>query len=274
MFGFSKRRKRQEREAIRARPFPPEWCQVLVRKFPLYNRLTEADRRELEGHTQVFLAEKNFEGCGGFEMTDEARVLIAAQACLLLLHRETDCYPNLRTILVYPDTYVAKTRWNEKDEDSDRDSRARLGESWDRGVVVLAWSSAAAGAANVYDGHNVVFHEFAHQLDQELGAADGLPPLQCEGAKACYFRYATWARVLGAEFEALRQQHEKGRKTVLDQYGATNAAEFFAVATECFFEKPEQMKKKHSELYEELKEFYRQDPANWDSAPAATPGAS
>ena len=273
MFGFFKRHRRQQREAIRARPFPAEWREVLVRKFPLYNRLTEADQRELEGHVQLFLAEKSFEGCGGFEMTDEARVLIAAQACLLLLHRETDCYPNLRTILVYPDTYIAKTRWNEKDEDSDRDSRARLGESWDRGVVVLAWSSTVAGAANIYDGVNLVFHEFAHQLDQEHGAADGLPPLQCEGAKACYFRYATWARVLGAEFEALRRQREKGRKTVLDQYGATNAAEFFAVATECFFEKPQQMKKKHPELYEELKEFYRQDPVNFQATPAATTSA-
>ena len=271
MFGFFKRRRRQQREAIRARPFPAEWREALVRRFPLYNHLPEADQCELEGHVQVFLAEKNFEACGGFVMTDEARVLIAAQACLLLLHRETDCYPNLRTILVYPDTYVAKTRWNEKDEDSDHDSRARLGESWDRGVVVLAWSSTVAGAANVYDGANLVFHEFAHQLDQEYGAADGLPHLQCEGAKACYFRYATWARVLGAEFEALRQQREKGRKTVLDQYGATNAAEFFAVATECFFEKPQQMKKQHPELYDELKEFYRQDPVNFSSTPTTSP---
>ncbi len=273
MFGFFKRRRQHRREAIRARPFPAGWRDVLARKFPFFSRLTEVDQRELEGHVQVFLAEKNFEGCGGFEMTDEARVLIAAQACLLLLHRETDCYPKLRTILVYPDTYVAKTRWNERDEEDDRSSRARLGESWDRGVVVLAWSSAVAGAANIHDGMNVVFHEFAHQLDQEYGAADGLPPLQCEGAKACYFRYTTWARVLGAEFEALRRQREKGRKTVLDQYGATNAAEFFAVATECFFEKPLQMKKKHPELYEELKEFYRQDPVNFHPTPAAITGA-
>lgn len=269
MFGFFRRRRRQQLEAIRARPFPAEWRQALVRKFPLFSRLTEADQRELEGHVQVFLAEKNFEGCGGFEVTDEARALIAAQACLLLLHRQTDCYPKLRTILVYPDTYVARTRWNERDEDDDRGSRARLGESWDRGVVVLAWSSTVAGAANIYDGANLVFHEFAHQLDQEDGAADGLPPLQCEGAKACYFRYGTWARVLGAEFEALRRKSEKGRKSVLNQYGATNAAEFFAVATECFFEKPQQMKRKHPELYEELKEFYRQDPVNY-SLPSAT----
>jgi Mlc titration factor MtfA (ptsG expression regulator) len=273
MFGFFKRRRQRRREAIRARPFPAGWREALVRKFPLFSRLTEADRHELEGHILVFLEEKTFEGCGGFEMTDEARVLIAAQACLLLLHRHTECYPKLRTILVYPDTYVAKTRWNEKDEDSDRDSRARLGESWDRGVVVLAWSSAVAGAANIHDGQNVVFHEFAHQLDQEDGAADGLPPLECEGAKACYFRYGAWARVLGAEFEALRRRSEKGRKTVLDQYGATNAAEFFAVATECFFEKPQQMKKKHPELYEELKEFYRQDPVNYTPASAAPSNA-
>jgi len=273
MFGFFKRRRRQQREAIRVRPFPAEWREALVRKFPLFSRLAEADQRELEGHIQVFLAEKNFEGCGGFEVTDEARMLIAAQACLLLLHRQTECYPKLRTILVYPDTYVAKTRWNEKDEDSDRGSRARLGESWDRGVVVLEWSSAVAGAANIHDGLNVVFHEFAHQLDQEDGVADGLPSLECEGAKACYLRYGTWARVLSAEFEALRRQSGKGRKSVLNQYGATNAAEFFAVATECFFEKPQQMKKKHPELYEELKEFYRQDPVNFPPASAAPSNA-
>jgi len=261
MFGFLKRRKARKREETRARPFPESWRKTLARKFPFYARLNAADQRELEGLIQVFLDEKRFEACGGFEMTDEARVVIAAQACLLLLHRETDVYPNLTTVLVYPDTYVAKTRWREEDEESDRASRVRLGESWDRGQVVLAWSSALAGAANMHDGLNVVLHEFAHQLDQEDGAADGAPGLACEGVKACYVRYATWARVLGAEFERLRQRRDQGRRTVLDQYGATNPAEFFAVATECFFEKPRQMLKKHPELYEELKEFYRQDPA-------------
>jgi Mlc titration factor MtfA (ptsG expression regulator) len=270
MFTFFKRRKLRERATRRAQPFPGEWRRMLVNGFPLFNRLSEADQRELEGHIQVFLAEKIFEGCGGFQINDEVKVLIAAQACLLLLHRETDFYPRLRTILVYPDTYVAKTRWQERDEDTGRDARARLGESWDRGVVILAWSSTVAGAANINDGQNLVFHEFAHQLDQEDGAADGRPSLQCDGASACYVRYLTWARVLGEEFKHLREDWAKGHKTLLDQYGATNPAEFFAVATECFFEKPAQMQKKHPALYAELKEFYRQDPVTFTEPPAAS----
>jgi Mlc titration factor MtfA (ptsG expression regulator) len=248
---------------LRAQPFPAPWRQSLSSRFPLFNRLPERDQRELEGHIQVFVAEKNFEGCDGFQVTEEVKVLIAAQACLLLLHRPTDYYPRLRTILVYPDTYVARTRRNERDEDTDRDARARLGESWDRGVVVLAWSSTVAGAANIHDGQNLVFHEFAHQLDQEDGAADGRPTLPCDGFRECHVRYLTWARVLGEEFKHLQEDWAKGHKTVLDQYGATNAAEFFAVATECFFEKPRQMQKKHPGLYAELKEFYRQDPVTY-----------
>ena len=259
MFGLFSRKRRQ-REALRAQPFPAAWREALARRFPLFSHVPESDQRELEGLIHVFLAEKTFEGCGGFQITDEVKVLIAAQACLLLLHRETDCYPGLRTILVYPDTYVAKTRWDEQDEDESRDARSRLGESWDRGVVVLAWSSTVTGAANINDGQNLVFHEFAHQLDQEHGPADGRPALQCDGVRGCYVRYLAWARVLGEEYKQLREGSAKGRKTVLDQYGATNPAEFFAVATECFFEKPHQMLKKHPALYAELKDFYRQDP--------------
>jgi hypothetical protein len=231
------------------------------------------DQRELEGHIRVFLAEKQFEGCAGFQITDTVKVVIAAQACLLLLHRPTDYYPGLRSILVYPETYVAKTRWREAQEETDRHTRARLGESWDRGVVILAWDSVAAGAANIHDGQNLVLHEFAHQLDQEYGPADGLPALQCDGLRACHARYLTWARVLGEEYDHLRKAWEQGHKTLLDQYGATNAAEFFAVATECFFEKPRQMQKKHPALYEELKEFYRQDPIAYTSAPEPPPAS-
>src|SRR5262249_39528687 len=144
MFGFLKRRKLHRRESLRAQRFSAEWRQTLVKRFPLFNRFPQTDQRELEGHIQGFFGEKNFWGCDGFQVTDEVKVLIAAQACLLLLHRQTDYYPRLRTILIYPDTYVAKTRWHERDEDTGRDARTRLGESWHRGVVVLAWSSTVA----------------------------------------------------------------------------------------------------------------------------------
>src|SRR5262249_5724802 len=157
----------------------------------------------------IFLAEKQFEGCGGQEINDEVRVLIAAQACLLLLHRETDYYPELKTVLVYPSTFVAKTHWREDQEITDRHSRARLGESWQTGAVVLAWDAALAGATDPADGHNVVLHEFAHQLDQENGIADGFPPLGGRGLVERFGRYTAWARILGNEFRQLNSALEQ-----------------------------------------------------------------
>jgi len=259
MFGFLKERRRAR---LRAQPIPVAWRRVLEQKFPLYLRLSAADRRELESHIQVFLAEKRFEGCGGFKITDEVRALIAAQACLLLLHRETDYYPSLRSILVYPDTFVIKTGRLEADELTDRQVRSALGESG-RGAVVLSWSATLADTVEPADGKNLVLHEFAHQLDEEDGVVDGAPLLPAESIGQRHFRYVVWARVLRAEFERLRSDGESGRETVLDGYGAATPAEFFAVATECFFEKPHQLEKKHPELYDELKQFYRQDPAKF-----------
>jgi hypothetical protein len=260
MLGFLNKRRRQE---LCRQPFPGPWRELLLRRFPLYSRLPRADQQELEGHIQVFLAEKNFEGCGGQEITDEIRVLIAAHACLLLLHRNTDYYPGLRSILVYPSTYVARTESREEAETDSRESRARLGESWQQGAVVLAWDSAVAGAANPADGDNLVFHEFAHQLDQEDGVADGVPLLSGGSLRHRRGRYAAWVRILGEEYEQLLAALERGHVPLLDEYGATNPAEFFAVATEFFFEQPRQLKHRHPELYEQLKQFYRQNPVDY-----------
>src|SRR4051794_31727679 len=258
MFGLFKRRRR---ERLRTTPIPHEWEQILRKNVPLYRRLPEADRRELHGHIQVFLAEKHFEGCGGLELTDEIKLTIAAQACLLLLHRDTDYYRQLITILVYPSAYIAQAIEPIGGGVVLEGEVCRLGEAWKDGVVVLSWDDVRCGAADIHDGHNVVLHEFAHQLDQEDGAADGAPIDRRS-------RYVAWARVLGAEYEQLRRDAEHGRKSVLDAYGATNPAEFFAVATECFFEKPTQIRKMHPELYEELREYYRQDPAEPGSSEA------
>jgi Mlc titration factor MtfA (ptsG expression regulator) len=247
--------KRRRRERLKAAPFPPEWEQIIHKNVPLYDRLSEADRREVQGHINVFLAEKHFEGCGGLTLTDEIKVTIAAQACLLLLHRDTNYYRRLVTILVYPSAYTAKGVEPLGGGFVLEGEEGRLGEAWTDGVVVLSWDDVRAGASDIKDGHNVVLHEFAHQLDQEDGVADGAPILD-HGS-----RYVAWARVLGTEYEQLRQSSRKGKKSVLDRYGATKPAEFFAVATECFFEKPTQMKRKHPELYEELKDYYQQDPA-------------
>jgi MtfA peptidase len=251
MFGLS----RKERWAkIQSQPFPPEWSWIMGRNVPIYSRLSELDKSELRGLIQVFLAEKVFEGCGGLEITDEIKVTIAAQACLLLLRRETDVYPKLITILVYPSAYVSNMPQHSLQGIVTEGPQGRLGEAWTSGVVVLSWDDVKQGASDVRDGHNVVFHEFAHQLDTEDGSADGAPILPGRNL------YSAWARVLGEEYQELQKAAETGKKSVLDTYGATEPAEFFAVATEAFFERPVQLKKKHPELYEELKMYYNQDP--------------
>ena len=167
-------------------------------------------------------------------------------------------WTTLRTILVYPSSYLAKHPHDEKKK------HHRLGESWQFGPVVLAWDSSRRGGKNAFDGHNVVMHEFAHQLDQIDGAADGAPTLgQGEERGQRRQLYRSWALVFSRDFECLQKKAAKGKRTVIDHYGATNPAEFFATATEAFFEKPRQLKKKRPELYEELRAYYRQNPVAW-----------
>ena len=259
--------KSQRRDKLKAAPFPPDWSRVLDERFPLCARLPEADRKELQGHIQVFLDEKKFEGCGGLVLTQEMKVCIAAQACVLLLHRPTDYYPGLRSILVYPSTYFMTATRHVGSGVIEERLDSRLGEAWDSGAVVLAWDAVAGGAANPQDGHNVVFHEFAHLLDFEDGRADGAPVLDGQGLWPRRGNpYAAWARVLRGEYEQHRVRAESGQPSVLDSYGATNPAEFFAVATEAFFERPRALQQGHPALYNELKAFYRQDPARWNPA--------
>jgi len=244
------------RKRIFAKSFPEEFRQIVQKNVPLYNRLPDSLKEQLHGLIHVFMAEKDFEGCGGLELTNEIKVTIAAQACILLLNRKTKYFPKLRTILVYPHTYVAKTVSSDGTITIDGQS-VRLGESWQNGPVVLAWDSVKGGTLNITDARNVVLHEFAHQLDQEDGAADGAPILERRS------RYAAWARVLSNEYDRLQRKKIKHRRSVLNKYGATNPAEFFAVATETFFEKSKQMEKKHPQLYDELKSYYKLDPAKW-----------
>jgi Mlc titration factor MtfA (ptsG expression regulator) len=240
------------RAALRAQRLSAEERAIVRQNVVETTRLDDADQVELEGLIRVFLAEKSFEGCGGLELTDEIKVTIAAEACLLLLHRETDFYPGVDAILVYPRAYRVSAKRNlggvvvEGEE-------GRLGESSMQGLVVLAWDHVKVHGT---DGHNVVLHEFAHQLDGEDGAMDGVPRL---GERA---RYASWARVLGKEYQDLSERMHAGRASDIDEYGATNPAEFFAVVTEMFFERPQVMKERHAELYGELVAFYRQDPAS------------
>ncbi len=252
MLGFLDRlRWSAERDA----PFPDPHRAILARSVPQVAALSPEARAELEGLVNVFLAAKRFEGAGGLEVTDAMRVTIAAQACLLVIGRcEGEPYPELVTIVIYPRAYVAKVSRVGEGGVVVLGHEVRLGESWGAGTVVLAWDAVIAGAADPGDGQNVVLHEFAHQLDQEDGASDGTPELP-------FLRYGAWARVLGAAYAGLVDADGRGRRTVIDRYGATNPAEFFAVATEAFFEKPRALRARHPELYAELAAYYAQDPA-------------
>ena len=251
MFNFFKNRRRRR---ILETPFPDEWEGYVREGFPLFNKLPPALQIKLRAKVQLFVAEKNFEGVAGFEVTDEIRVLVAAQACLLLLGNDEREFERLETVLLHADTYQSTSQKMVGQSVVSEQEQSVLGQSWDVGVVSLSWKAAEHGADNPYDGFNVVIHEFAHQLDQESGAADGAPVLRTRG------RYAAWQRVFSEEYERLRENVEKGRRTVMDDYGATHPAEFFAVASECFFEKPKQLKKRRPELYAELQTFYGQDP--------------
>jgi Mlc titration factor MtfA (ptsG expression regulator) len=246
--------KRHRRDAVRARPFPPDHVPIVSRSVHLYSALPPADRAELEGLIQVFLDEKRFEGAAGLVITDEIRVTIAAQACLLLLHRDTDIYPDLETVLVYPHAFVARTTHREGLVVIEG-PEARVGESWQRGLVIVAWDEVLGDARGRRPAHNVVVHEFAHQLDAEDGDVTGAPKL---GSRA---RYVEWAHVLGDEYHALGERLARGRATDIDAYGATSPAEFFAVVSEQFFERPRALRKTHPALYDELVSFYRLDPA-------------
>jgi Mlc titration factor MtfA (ptsG expression regulator) len=260
MLGFFKRRRR---ERLRSQPFPPAWREVIAENVPIALRLPVEDRPELEGLVQIFLAEKHFEGCGGLVLSEQIRVTIAAQACVLLLHRETDIFPRLITILVYPSSYVVNTTQAIGAGVVLEGEQVRLGEAWKGGVVVLSWKEIQGLARGIDPGQNLVLHEFAHLLDMEDGSAEGTPPL--EGPR----QYAAWKETFEWEYQRLRRDWELGRYSVLDQYGATNPAEFFAVATEAFFEKSALLCRRHPELYEQLKGYYRQDPARWPVQRAA-----
>jgi hypothetical protein len=261
MFGVFKERRRRQ---LRSQSVPNEWRSIIARNAPFFDRLSDADQRELLGHVQVFLAEKRFEGCAGLQLTDEIRVTIATQACLLLLHRKTDYYPRLMTILVYPSAYVVNEVRPVEGHIWQEGREGRLGETGRQmGSMVLAWDAAKSGATDPSDGKNLVLHEFAHQLDFEDSVADGVPALGSREDKL------SWAEVMKMEFAALRAADETGISTLLNTYGATNPAEFFAVATEAFFERPRALRRQHPRLYGELQRFFRQDPALYSSEPSS-----
>jgi len=253
------------RARIRAQPFPRPWRETLRRRMPAFARLPSDVQLRLKKLAQVLIAEKPFIGCDGLRVSDEMRVLVAVQAALLLLRRGAGYYPRLRQILIYPGAFVVERSTSDA-AGLVRDARTALvGESWQQGQVVLSWSDVIFGAANPHDGRNVVIHEFAHQLDQETGPANGAPWLSQPRQRA------DWAQVLETEFKALQQQLAQGGSGLIEPYAATNAAEFFAVVSELFFERPAELAAAHSALYAQFNGYYGVDPRAWSDSTAMAP---
>jgi Mlc titration factor MtfA (ptsG expression regulator) len=253
LFQWSQRRRRGK---LFRKPLPPDWLRILERNVPLYARLPVDLRPVLHGCIQLFLDEKEFFGCAGLAVTDEMRLTIAGNASLLLLKRDDPRFTGFTSILVYPETYVAREIQYDGPVEVHGQS-ARAGESWHRGPVILSWGDILRGIREDHDGHNVVLHEFAHKLDEENEIMDGLPILRHSAD------YREWTEVLRKEYDALQKRLDNGGNPVLDSYATVSPAEFFAVATESFFEKPGPMKEKLPELYEQFKRFYDLDPAIW-----------
>lgn len=233
-------------------PFPEPWRRLLKSRVPLYYRLHAELRNKLEQHVQLFLAEKSFYGCDGFEVDDTVRLTIAGHACLLIVGRSFSDFDEVSSILVYPDAYHVR----EVESDGlvvSESNQIRAGEASSRGQVVLAWAECEEGAVNPDGHHNVILHEFAHQLDYLDGSADGAPPLSGEQA-------GQWQQTMTHAYEHLRHTLHHHHKPWLDPYGATEPAEFFAVLTEAFFQQPDHLKHEQPQVYDLLCNFYRLDP--------------
>jgi len=249
--------KARRRRKIAAAPFPEAWEQILLSNVALYEIMPDDLKEHLRGLTAIFLKEKNFEGCGGQDVSDKVRVTIAGAASILLLNRKTDIYPTLQTILVYPDSYFASGN-TAMGANCLHEETVRDGESWKRGEIIITWAQAERENSLANSSNNVVLHEFAHQLDFELGISTSI--------FSDLKDFADSANIpLSEEYENLRNEVERGEWDIIDDYGAENPAEFFAVATETFFGKPSHLKSIHPKLFDELKKIYMVDPSLWKS---------
>lgn len=246
----------QVRRAL-AHPFPRNYARILHRNVPVFSRLPADLQLQLKRLIQQFLLQKKFVGCDGLQITDEIRVTIAGKACLLLLNRPTEVYPALSFVLVYPSAFIVPRTEIVAGGLVTQHEQTLLGESWSDDRVILAWDHVVRDNTDTESGHDVVLHEFAHQLDSESGNVNGAPAMLSKA------RYTRWSTVLSHEFALLQQAVRDGHHGVIDHYGAGSPAEFFAVVTEAFFEKSVALEREHPELFAALKEYYCVDPREW-----------
>lgn len=250
------------RKWLLRRPFPVAWKQVLENRVPYYGQLPGNLKKKLREHIIIFMDEKLFEGCGGLELTEEKRVIISAYACVLILGESSDFYSDLQSILVYPDDYIAPVHEEGDSGIVTEGSEARKGEFWNLGSIVLSWKDIQQNISKNLSRQNIIFHEFAHQLDDRYGLTAGVRE---DGE---ILRDDEWTRVLASVFLNLRKKSRFGKTSVLDFYGAEHPAELFAVATEACFCTPHELQREYPELYRLLINFYNLDPGLFISTSA------
>jgi Mlc titration factor MtfA (ptsG expression regulator) len=248
-------------DANRGFEVPAAWLTFLQRQIPAATGLSWDQRTRLLRAAHELMTGRHWEGCSGLVLTEDMRLAIAAQACLLILERPGEPFPSLRTILVYPETFVPRRfrdlrKWKQPCYDADRES-PELGEAVHGETIVLAWDAVLRGAANAEDGLNVVLHEFAHQLAMEHHLISDWD----ESHRPDVPDPEAWQQVMRASYEQLCGAFARGENPALDEYGTTDPDEFFAVATEVFFERPRALRDEYPELYRMLQTFYRQNPA-------------
>lgn len=256
LWHFKQRARRARRAFMFKTPLDAQHIAVLNKNVALYAKLPQALREELHGHINVFLDEKKFIGQQGVDVTDEIKITVAGNACLLLLQGHNRRFSGFSSILIYPNAYQAHSVEQDGLLVTEQPSM-RAGESWVRGPVVLSLADTVHGSINAEDGHNVVLHEFAHKLDEQSGHMNGLPVMRNTAQRQ------EWSKILTHEYEGLAYRAAKGANAVIDAYGTVSPAEFFAVATESFFEKPVQMQQQLPALYQQLQTFYNIDPVAW-----------
>lgn len=247
--------RRQKRKQLLAKPLTDQQRAIVERLVPLVRRLPQPLRLSLEGKINLFLDQVTFHGQNGLEVSEEMRLSIAAQACLLIVNSPA-WYDTLRTVLIYPSAFLTH-RDSHEGYIVHEDRHSTLGESWTRGPVILSWDHALHGGLDARDGHNVVIHEFAHQLDSLTGHTNGIPVLRKGQA------YAGWERAMLDAYNDHVKRVKRGGQTLIDPYGATNHEEFFAEAIVTFFERPQALRSEEPALYVQLVELLALDPAQW-----------
>ena len=246
-FGRWRRTRAVERQAI-----DDTLWQRVVAQLSFLRALPADDLTRLRELTALFLDRKSVSGAGGLQMTREMQLIIAVQACLLVMNLDLELYDDWIEVIVYPDEFVADHEYMSEDGVVHRVRAPLSGEAWEQGPVILSWRDAQA--ADGGDGYNVVLHEFAHKIDMHNGAANGFPPLHAD------MNRNAWTQAFASAYADMQQRLDRGEYTLIDPYAAEDPAEFFAVLSENFFETPEAVQTNYPEVYRQLAAFYRQDP--------------